>query len=96
MEISIIRMSSKGQIVIPSSMRKDLSRGEELLIIRDGERYILKPLHELEPSLKEDILFAEKTEKAFEDYQKEYLPGSPARNSLMSWHHGNGCLRLPF
>ena len=36
MEVSIIRMSSKGQIVIPSSMRKDLSRGEELLIIRDG------------------------------------------------------------
>jgi bifunctional DNA-binding transcriptional regulator/antitoxin component of YhaV-PrlF toxin-antitoxin module len=39
MEVSIIRMSSKGQIVIPSSMRKDLSQGEELLIIRDGERY---------------------------------------------------------
>jgi AbrB family looped-hinge helix DNA binding protein len=64
MEISIIRMSSKGQIVIPSSMRKDLSRGEELLIIRDGKRYILKPLCELEPSLKEDILFAEKTKKS--------------------------------
>jgi hypothetical protein len=45
-------------------MRKDLSQGEELLIIRDGGRYILKPLHELEPSLKEDILFAEKTKKS--------------------------------
>jgi AbrB family looped-hinge helix DNA binding protein len=61
MEVSIIHMSSKGQIVIPSSMRKNLSRGEELLVIRYGERYILKPLHEPEPSLKEDILFAEKT-----------------------------------
>jgi len=56
-------MSSKGQIVIPSFMRKDLSRGEELLIIRDEERYILKPLHEPEPSLKEDMLFAEKIKK---------------------------------
>jgi len=45
-------------------MRKDLSQGEELLIIRDGERYILKPLHALDPSLKEDILFAEKTKKS--------------------------------
>ena len=70
MEVSIIRMSSKGQIVIPSSMRKDLSTGEELLIIREGERYILKPLDELEPALREDVLFAEKTERAFMEYQK--------------------------
>ena len=88
MEVSIIRMSSKGQIVIPSSMRKDLSQGEELLIIRDGERYILKPLHELEPSFKEDILFAEKTERAFEDYQKGVFtrkPGHVFIDELASW-----------
>jgi AbrB family looped-hinge helix DNA binding protein len=88
MEVSIIRMSSKGQIVIPSSMRKDLSRGEELLIIRDGDRYILKPLHKLEPSFKEDILFAEKTEKAFEDYQKGVFtrkPGQEFIDELASW-----------
>ena len=88
MEVSIIRMSSKGQIVIPSSMRKDLSQGEELLIIRDGERYILKPLHELEPSLKEDSLFAEKTERAFEEYQKGVFtrkPGQAFIDELASW-----------
>ena len=88
MEISIIRMSSKGQIVIPSSMRKDLSRGEELLIIRDGERYILKPLHELEPSIKEDIRFAEKTERAFESYQKGEFTRKPSQafvDELASW-----------
>jgi AbrB family looped-hinge helix DNA binding protein len=88
MEISIIRMSSKGQIVIPSSMRKGLSQGEELLIIRDGERYILKPLHALEPSLKEDILFAEKTERAFEEYQKGVFTRKPGRafiDELASW-----------
>jgi AbrB family looped-hinge helix DNA binding protein len=67
---SIIRMSSKGQIVIPASMRKDLKEGEELLIIRDGERYVLKPLGEFESALKDDILFAEKTEQAFAEYQK--------------------------
>ena len=88
MEVRIIRMSSKGQIVIPASMRKDLSQGEELLIIRDGERYILKPLHELEPSLKEDILFAEKTERAFDDYQKGVFtrkPGHAFIDELASW-----------
>jgi len=70
MEVGITRMSSKGQIVIPASMRTNLPEGEKLLIIRDGERYILKPLTELEPALQEDILFAEKTEQAFEEYTK--------------------------
>lgn len=70
MEVGITRMSSKGQIVIPASMRTDLPEGEKLLIIRDGERYILKPLTELEPALQDDILFAEKTEQAFEKYTK--------------------------
>jgi AbrB family looped-hinge helix DNA binding protein len=70
MEVSIIRMSSKGQIVIPASMRKDLKEGEELLIIREGERYILKPLDEFESALKEDIRFAEKTEQALAEYRK--------------------------
>jgi len=88
MEVSIIRMSSKGQIVIPSSMRKDLSRGRELLIIREGERYILKPLDELEPAFREDILFAEKTERAFEEYQKGAFTKKTDRefiDELASW-----------
>jgi len=70
MDVAITRMSSKGQIVIPASMRENIPEGEKLLIIRDGERYILKPLSELEPALKEDLLFAEKTEQAFEEYRK--------------------------
>jgi AbrB family looped-hinge helix DNA binding protein len=70
MDVGITRVSSKGQIVIPSFMRDNLSEGEELLIIREGERYILKPLDELKPALKDDILFAEKTEEAFIEYQK--------------------------
>ena len=70
MDVGITRVSSKGQIVIPSSMRNNLSEGEELLIIREGERYIIKRLDELKPSLKDDILFAAKTEEAFSEYRK--------------------------
>jgi AbrB family looped-hinge helix DNA binding protein len=70
MDVAITRMSSKGQIVIPASMRVDIPEGKKFLVIRDGERYILKPLSGLEPALKEDLLFAEKTEQAFEEYRK--------------------------
>jgi AbrB family looped-hinge helix DNA binding protein len=70
MDIAITRMSSKGQVVIPASMRTDLPEGEKILIIREGERIILKPLTDIEPALREDILFAEKTEIAFGEYSK--------------------------
>jgi AbrB family looped-hinge helix DNA binding protein len=88
MDVSIIRMSSKGQIVIPASMRKDLSEGEELLIIRDGERYILKPLDEFAVALRDDILFAKKTERAFVEYQKGSFTSQKDRefiDELASW-----------
>ncbi|GAB6286400.1 MAG: hypothetical protein STSR0009_26010 [Methanoregula sp.] len=88
MDVGITHVSSKGQIVIPSSMRNNLSEGEELLIIREGGRYILKPLDELKPALKDDIIFAGKTEEAF----SEYLKGSFKRtdkdtflDKLASW-----------
>jgi bifunctional DNA-binding transcriptional regulator/antitoxin component of YhaV-PrlF toxin-antitoxin module len=88
MEIGITRMSSKGQIVIPSSMRKDCPEGEELLIIREGKRFILKPLDEFKPALREDILFAEKTEQAFAEYEKGSFKRKEKReflDELASW-----------
>ena len=70
MHIAITKRSSKGQVVIPASMRTGLPEGERILIIRDGERIVLKPLTDLEPALQDDIMFAEKTNRAFEEFKK--------------------------
>jgi len=70
MEVAITKMSSKGQVVIPASMRADLPEGEMLLVIRDGKRIILKPLSEIEPAVREDIAFAEQTELALGEYSR--------------------------
>jgi len=88
MDIGIIRMSSKGQIVIPSYMRRGLSEGEQLLVIREGDRFILKPLDKLEPAVREDILFAEKTERAFLEFEKGAFTrkkGDEFLDDLKSW-----------
>jgi AbrB family looped-hinge helix DNA binding protein len=70
MEIAITKMSSKGQIVIPSNLRKDISVGEELLIIKDQNRLILKKISEVTKKLKEDLDFARRVEKAWKRYEK--------------------------
>jgi len=64
--MDIIKISSKGQIVIPSRMRGDLKEGEELIIIKDDERIILKKIGKLTESIKEDLEFARRTEEAFQ------------------------------
>jgi len=63
--ISVTRMSSKGQIVIPVSMRANLKVGDDILIIHDDERIILKKSDKLTKQMKEDFEFARRTEEAY-------------------------------
>lgn len=64
--INVTKMSSKGQIVIPSEMRTDLKEGDEILIIKDEDRIILKKADKLTEQMKEDLEFAKRTQEAYE------------------------------
>ncbi len=64
--IGITRLSSKGQIVIPSEMRKDLKEGDELLILKDDYRIVLQKVNKLTEEMKEDLEFAKRTEEAWQ------------------------------
>ncbi|KQC10982.1 MAG: AbrB family transcriptional regulator [Methanolinea sp. SDB] len=88
MLIGITRMDSRGQIVIPATMRSDLVEGAQLLVTREGDRFILKPIDDLEPTEREDILFAERTERAFLAYEKGGFSGKKDTDfieDLESW-----------
>lgn len=42
MEIDTTKMSSRGQIVIPLDMRRDIKEGDKLIIMRKDDEIILK------------------------------------------------------
>ena len=63
-------MSSKGQVVIPQEMRKDIKEGEKLIIIQNGDQLILKKATKLDKNLKEDLEFARRTEEAWKDIEE--------------------------
>jgi AbrB family looped-hinge helix DNA binding protein len=69
-EIETATISSKGQIVIPSSMRKDLKEGDRFLIIKDKSSFILKKANDLDEKFKEDIEFAKRTEEAYRRHER--------------------------
>lgn len=70
MDVALTKMSSKGQVVIPLEMRKGLVEGENIILIKEGERIVLKRATDLDKQLKEDLEFAKRTEAALERLEK--------------------------
>jgi AbrB family looped-hinge helix DNA binding protein len=69
-EISITRMSSKGQIVIPQEMRKNFKEGDKMVIIKSGGKLIIKKATDIDENFKEDLEFAKRTEEAYQRHER--------------------------
>ena len=77
-EMETTRMSSKGQVVIPSNFRKHIKEGDTLIVLKNKDHIILKPASAMDKQLAEDIEFAKRTEKAW----KEIEEGKGVRMSI--------------
>ncbi|HLG24015.1 MAG TPA: AbrB/MazE/SpoVT family DNA-binding domain-containing protein [Candidatus Nanoarchaeia archaeon] len=69
-DVSITKMSSKGQIVIPAEMRGDIKEGEKMVLIKNGKQIIMKKASDMDKNLEEDLEFARRTEEAFRRIEK--------------------------
>lgn len=70
MDFNITRLSSKGQVVIPFELRKDMKEGDKLLVIRNGDKIIIKKATSFDKQLKEDLDFAKRTEEAYKRHER--------------------------
>jgi len=52
--INITKMSSRGQVVIPLEMRKDLKEGVKLVVMRNKGQIILKKAEDFAENIEED------------------------------------------
>jgi bifunctional DNA-binding transcriptional regulator/antitoxin component of YhaV-PrlF toxin-antitoxin module len=69
-EIETATISSKGQIVIPLSMRGDIKAGDKFLIVKDKTSILFKKADDLDEKFKEDLEFARRTEEAWKRYDR--------------------------
>ena len=72
-DIHITKMSTKGQVVIPVDMRKNIKEGEKLVLIQNGKQVIIKKLKDMDSNFEDDLKFAKETEEALEEYNKGKL-----------------------
>jgi len=68
--IAITTMSSKGQIVIPTELRKGIVEGDKLIVIRNDDKLILKKASDVDENFNDDLVFAKRTEEAYRRYEK--------------------------
>jgi len=74
MEFEITRLSSKGQVVIPNSLRAGFKEGDRLLVIKSDGKLILRKATDIDEKLKEDVEFARRTEEALKRIEAgEYI-----------------------
>lgn len=81
-EIALTKLSSKGQIVLPKEMRRGLRRGEKFVVIKAGNRFVVKKAKLFGRNLQEDLDFARKTEEAWESYERGEFTRSTAEEFL--------------
>ena len=87
-DVSITKMSSKGQVVIPLEMRENIEEGEKLVIIKNGNQIIMKKASDMDKNLEEDLEFARRTEEAIDRYKKGgfiSLPKDKFLKELKKW-----------
>ena len=74
MEIGTTKLSSKGQIIIPKSMRDKFNPGDKLVVMSKDGRLIIKKADKLDENFSEDLEFAKRTEEAYKRVEKgEYI-----------------------
>jgi bifunctional DNA-binding transcriptional regulator/antitoxin component of YhaV-PrlF toxin-antitoxin module len=87
-EIATAKVSSKRQIVIPTSLNWDVNEGDTLVFVRDKEQVIIKKASDMDKRLAEEKEFSKRIRKAWEDIdsgkgikrtKEEFL------NELNSW-----------
>jgi len=81
-EIETATISSKGQIVIPANMRRDIKEGDRFLIIKDKSSFLLKRADDLDETFKEDLEFARKTEEAYKRHDRGEFKSMPVDKFL--------------
>lgn len=76
MEMDVVKISSRGQIVIPAKIRKEfgLDKGDKLLIERRGDSIILKPVVRLSKLRGVDRLegASQEVDKIREEWDREF------------------------
>ncbi|HIH19369.1 TPA: AbrB/MazE/SpoVT family DNA-binding domain-containing protein [Candidatus Micrarchaeota archaeon] len=71
MDVEIVRVSSRGQFVLPLSMRKrnHIAEGEKLMVIDDGRTIVVRPVKSMKDDIQDEIWLMHKAAEGWKDIE---------------------------
>jgi AbrB family looped-hinge helix DNA binding protein len=72
MNMEIVKLSSRGQLVLPLSIRKrfGIGKGEKLVLVEKDGTVVLRPLKQIKADLEDELYLMLKAEKGWERIEK--------------------------
>jgi len=72
MDVEIVKLSSKGQFVLPLSIRKrfKIGKGEKLLLVEEKGTVILRPVKQISENIEDDIYMMHRAARAWQEIEK--------------------------
>lgn len=72
MDVEVVRVSSKGQVVLPLSMRKHfrMRKGEKLMAVEDRGLIVLRPIKQMTRDVDEEIYMMGRAAKGWAEIKK--------------------------
>lgn len=69
MAVDVARVSAKGQVVIPQSIRKSLGllKGEQMLVVEDEGAIVMKPMSKISAGVEAELLDMKLAARAWKD-----------------------------
>ncbi len=72
MDIEIVKISSRGQFVLPLSFRKrfGIQRGEKMVLVEENGMMVLRPVRQMKESMEDEIYLMRKAARAWAEIEK--------------------------
>ncbi len=72
MDIEIVRISSRGQFVLPLSFRKrfGIQRGEKMVLVEENGMMVLKPIRQMKENMEDEIYLMRRAAEAWTEIEK--------------------------
>jgi AbrB family looped-hinge helix DNA binding protein len=72
MNVEIVKLSSKGQLVLPLAIRKrfGIGKGERLMIVEEGGTIVVRPLKQMKENIEEEIYLMSRAAKGWIQVEK--------------------------
>lgn len=84
MDVEIVRISSRGQFVLPMSMRKKLrmNKGEKVMVVEDGGTMVLRPVKDMKLDIDDEVYMMQRAARAWGEIEKGRFKRMPKKQFL--------------